>query len=181
MKFSNGNIVLTLIALMCATASADDVIFMAVRTLLHVDEPLPAPVMEAIDIAMNDIEPEIDAKLGDVAAELEAPPARNLRVDNDRKLNCAPCNGYPSYYTGCWVNFVWRDRCRRALTMHEDLSEEAIANLNEVDRRRHLQISTLCQEAKAGVAETIKEATKEGVVPLPDGGKFVEQCFYEIA
>jgi hypothetical protein len=65
--------------------------------------------------------------------------------------------------------------------MHEDLSEEAIANLNEEDRRRHLQISTLCQEAKAGVASTIQEATKEGVVPLPDGGKFVEQCFYEIA
>jgi hypothetical protein len=181
MKFSNGNIVLILIALLVATASAEDVIFIAVRTLLHVEEPLSAPEMNAIDNAMHDIEKEIDTVLEDVAAGMEVPPVRNLRVDNDRRLNCAPCNGFPSYYTGCWVNFIWRDRCKRALTMHEDLSEDAIADLNENNRRRHLQISTLCEEAKAGVASTIEDATREGVVPLPDGGKFVEQCFYEIA
>ena len=63
--------------------------------------------------------------------------------------------------------------------MHEDLSEEAIANLNEDDRRRHLQIAALCEEAKTGVSSAISEAESGGIVPVPAGSEFVEQCFYE--
>ena len=63
--------------------------------------------------------------------------------------------------------------------MHEDLSEEAIANLNEDDRRRHLQIAALCEEAKTGVSSAISEAESDGIVPVPAGSEFVEQCFYE--
>lgn len=181
MKLLSGNIVLTVTALLVTSISAEETYLIAIRTLLHVDEPLPAPKLEAINDAMEKIGTELDIVVEDVVVDVGVPPVRKLRVDDDRKLNCAPCLYYPSYYTGCWVNGIWRDRCRRALTMHEDLTEDAIADLNEDDRRRHLQISTLCQEAKSGVSTTLDEAASNGVVPLPEGGTFVEQCFYEIA
>ena len=181
MKYSNGNIVLTLFAMLVASTSAEETILIAIRTLLLANETLSAPELQAINLGMNKIETELTIVVEGVVADATLPPVRKLRVNDDRKLSCAPCLYYPSYYTGCWVSGIWRERCRRALTMHEDLTEEAVADLNEDDRRRHLQISTLCQEAKTGVASSIQEATSEGVVPLPDGSKFVEQCFYEVA
>ena len=63
--------------------------------------------------------------------------------------------------------------------MHEDLSEEAIANLSENDRRRHLQVAELCEEAKTGISTAISRAESDGTIPVPDGAEFVEQCFYE--
>jgi hypothetical protein len=179
MKLSFGNIALTLIASWTSLVSAEETIFIAIRTLLRVEDPISAPELQAIDTAMNAMGTELDSVVKEVIADFNVPPARNLRIADDRALGCAPCLYYPSYYTGCWVNGVWKDRCRRGLTMHEDLSEEAIANLNEADRRRHLQVAALCDEAKTGVSSVIVEAKSDGIVPVPEGAEFVEQCFYE--
>ena len=180
MKFSTGIIVSALVAILVASVSAEETYLIAIRSLLHVEEPISAAELQAIDNAMNEIGTDLDIVVDEVVTEHAAPSTRKLRVSDDRKLTCSPCTGWPANYSGCWVSGIYRDRCRRALTMHEDLSEDAIADLGEDDRRRHLQISTMCQEAKTGVSSAIQEATSEGIVPLPEGGKFVEQCFYEI-
>jgi hypothetical protein len=176
MKFSFGIIALPFLSLV----SADESIFVAIRTLLRVEDPISAPELQAIDEAMNAIGTELDTIVKEAIADFDVvPPTRNLRVGDDRELNCSPCRYYPSYYTGCWVNGIWRDRCRRGLTMHEDLSEAAIANLSDDDRRRHLQVAALCAEAKTGVSAAIEDAESDGIVPVPEGAEFVEQCFYE--
>lgn len=180
MRFSYGYLILALIALLFESASAEENIFIEIRTLLYVAGTISAPKLKAIDTAMNEIGTKLDNEVKKVLADAAVPPVRNLRVHDGRKL-CNPCSGYPSKYDGCWVSGTYVTRCRRALTMHEDLSEDDIANLNEDDRRCHLEVAALCQEAKTGVSSTIVEAASEGVVPLPDGSKLVEQCFYEIS
>ena len=180
MKLSNGNIVLTLIALLAALVSAEQEIFMVVRTLIHFEETLPATELRKIGRAINGMRSELDNVVKDVIVNATIPSLRYLRVGDDRKLPCSSACGHISYYTLCYVSGVWMDRCRRGLTMHEDLAEEKITELNEDDRRRHLQISTLCEEAKEGVASAISNATSEGIIPLPPNSTVVEECYYEI-
>jgi hypothetical protein len=180
MKLFSGKIVLALIALLVSSVSAEETILVAIRTLIHIEEPLSKTEILAIDAAMNNIGTELDNVVKEVVANVTVPVTRKLRVGDDRKLNCAPCLFFPPFWTMCYVNGVWRDRCRRALTMHEDLSEEEVADLNEDDRRRHLHISNLCEKAKAGVTSVIEEAESKGIIPVPSDSQFAEQCFYEI-
>jgi hypothetical protein len=190
MKLSPLNIVVTLFAFMVASASAEDTIAqnhiaVAIISLLQLEDPATPQVLNAIDAGMNAIGTNLTSTLNEVVAENSAPPApltRNLR--GERNLQCAPCTSYPPQYTRCWarINGVWDyyNRCRRQMTEHEDLSEEALAELSEKDRHRHLQISTICNTAKDAFASTIVEAEGEGVIPLPEGAKIVEKCLVEI-
>jgi hypothetical protein len=181
MKSSIGIFVLTLIALLLSSASADEAIYIAIRTLIRVEESLSKSEINAIDTAMHNIKTELDNVVKEVVSNVTVPAARYLRVGDDRKLPCSnACQYYPPNWTMCYVSGVWIDRCRRALTMHNDLTEEEVADLNEDDRRRHLQISSLCKEAKMGIASVIGEAESEGLIPFPPDSKFAEQCFYEI-
>jgi hypothetical protein len=181
MKTINVNIVLTLISLLVSLVSAQETIpDIFVLTLIHLEEPLTQPEIHAIDTAMYGIKSDLDNVVKDVVADTTVPSTRTLRVGDDRKLPCSnACQHYASFYTMCYVNGVWVDRCRRDLTMHEDLSEEEVADLNEDDRRRHLQLSTLCKEAKTGIASAIGEAKSEGLIPIPPGSTITEKCYYE--
>lgn len=181
MKLSFGTIALTLLASLTASVAVEESVYVVIRTLIRVEETLSAPELEAIDAGMNNLGTELDNVVKDVIADFEVPPNRNLRI-NDRKLACSrACRYFPPNWTMCYVNGVWIDRCRRELTLHEDLSEEELANLNEDDRRRHLQIEALCQEATTAVASVIEGATSEGLVPIPPNSTMAEQCFYEYA
>ena len=158
--------------------SSEEIIYLAIRTLLIADEPLPAATINEIDEAMTSLQTELSTIVDDVAAEVNTapPPVRSLRG-----LTCSQCQGYPVWVLGCWVSAtIWRPKCDRVLKEHKDLSDEEVAGLNEDDRRRHLQISALCSEAKAGVSNAITEAESSGSIPLPEGGSFIEQCLYEI-
>jgi hypothetical protein len=168
MKLSNGNIVLTLIALLVSSVSANPSI--VIRTLIGGN--LTEAVTEEIVLGLESIAPKVNNMVNDVGG------SRKLRVRDDRRLQSCTnlCEFYPPRFTICHINGL--PRCRRALTMHEDLLEEEIADLNEDDRRRHLAIAALCQEAKSEVASAIGEAEREGIVPIPPDSTVVEQCFY---
>ena len=183
MKFSNGNIFLLLISLLVASASADQNITIIVRATMINEVPLSNRTIKAIDTAMASLAPKlnhaVEAVSGEVFGNATIPDVRQLRVNDNRKLQrCVSCNqSGPTCYI--WPTSYPKCPGRRALTMHEKLSEDAILDLTDDDRRRHLQIATLCLEATSGVNSIIHEAAKEGVVPLlPLGSKFVETCFY---
>ena len=182
MKLSFGTIALTWLALLTASVAAEESVYVVIRTLIRIEETLSAPELQAIDTAMKSIGTELDNVVAEVLVNATAPVTRKLRVGDDRKLACTnQCFYYPSHYTMCYVNGVWKRRCRRELTLHEDLSDEQVADLSEHDRRRHLEITALCQEAKTAVASAIGEATSEGIVPIPPNSEIAEQCFYEYA
>jgi hypothetical protein len=176
MKLSSASIVFYFVASMATSVSADDLII-AIRTGLLVSEPLQPAEVQAIDVAMHNIGSDLDSIVEDVTSD--APSTRNLRDNGERALRCNPCYGYPEWWAGCWVSGVYYDQCRRDLALHQDLSEEDMAELNEEDRRRHLQVSQLCREAKVGISSAINDAGNEGTIPVPDGGHFIQQCLYE--
>jgi hypothetical protein len=180
MKLSFGTIALTWLVSLTASDAAEESLYVVIRTLIRVEETLSASEQHAIDTAMHSIKPELDNAVKEVIANATSPSTRKLRVD--RKLPCSnACRYYPPNWTMCYVNGVWIDRCRRELTMHEDLSEEEVADLNEEDRRRHLEIAALCEEAKTAVAAVIEDAESEGIIPVPPDREIAEQCFYEYA
>jgi hypothetical protein len=167
MKTTYGSIVLTLFALLVSSVSANPSIL--IRTLIGGN--LTEAVTEEIVVGLESIAPKVDNMVNDVGG------SRKLRVRVDRRLPCTNlCEYYPPRFTICHINGM--ERCRRALTMHEDLLEEEIADLNEDDRRRHLTIAALCHEAKSEVASAMDEAEREGLVPIPPDSTVVEQCFY---
>lgn len=84
---------------------------------------------------MNAIRPKLDNAVENVVAEVVVPPVRQRRS----QVGLLSLHLHYQYHPGCWVNGVYTDRCRRPLTLHEDLSEDAIADLSRDDRRRRLQ------------------------------------------
>ena len=186
MKFSNGSMILSLFTLLIVSASAEETILPAdqnitvlVVTTMKNPVLLSAPTLQAIDDAIKLLEPEIDVAVESVSGNATIPSTRQLRVNDDRKLGvCRYCE------TAGQVCYVWPTsypKCpgRRALKMHERLSEDAILELTEDDRRRNMEITTACEKATGGVNDIIYEAAMEGIVPLlPLGSEFVETCFY---
>jgi hypothetical protein len=149
-----------------------------IRTTLQFPEPPPPSQALAIDAAMKDISPALDEIVINVAGNVTVPPVRYLR-DNERKLACIKCGSVAQF---CYIfPGIQVDNCstRRSLTIHEELSEESIAELNEDARSRHLQVSQLCREARVGIRSAINEAGNDGIVPVPDNVKIIEECFYE--
>ena len=72
-------------------------------------------------------------------------------------------------------------KCRRSLTMHEELPEDELVNLTVDDRVQYLHIADRCEKAKDEVTSIIHAAAKEGIIPLiPLGSKFLQTCFYDI-
>jgi hypothetical protein len=183
MKFSTTNIVLALAASATMQVAAQDPVLMVVVTLYKPNGSAPSnstSELQAINVGMNTIKPVLDEVVTEVVAEQV--PTRNLRSSIEREMaSCDPCPGFAESYPGCWVNGIWKRQCRRGLTIHQDLSDEAVAELSEEDRRRHLYIVGLCSEAKSGVSVAIEEAQDMGVVPIPESGTFIEKCLYEYA
>ena len=146
----------------------DDLRLVAVRTLLLAPDTTPSPVVESIDIGMDSI--------------TDADDRRQLRSsEKGRRLRCSYCTYYPSYYKGCWVKFVWTPKCRtRNLVVHQKLTDEAVSNLNDKERRRYLQNSETCAQAIDDMDDLIIDASNDGIVPpLPANTTFVEECIFE--
>jgi hypothetical protein len=181
MKLSLTNIALAMAASVTMQVSAQDPVLMVVVTLYKTNGSAQSNTtseLPAIDAGMNAIKPLLDEVVTDVVAEQA--PTRNLRSSIEREMpSCDPCPGFHEDYPGCWVNGVWKRQCRRGLTIHQDLSDEAIAELSEEDRRRHLYIVGLCSEAKTDVSVAIGEAQDMGIVPVPESGTLIEKCLYE--
>jgi hypothetical protein len=159
------------------SVSADSLDIILKATFHFPEPPSPADAL-AIDTGIKSITPELDQIVVDVAADAVVPPVRYLR-DNERKLTCIKCGSVAQF---CYIfPGIQVDNCstRRSLTMHEDLSEESIATLNEDDRSRHLQVSQLCRDARVGVRSAITEAGDVGIVPVPDDYTITEECYYE--
>jgi hypothetical protein len=135
--------------------------------------------LQAINDGMIDIKYELDELVTDVVDEHL--PTRNLRSGVERKMprNCDPCYGWNDDFDGCWVSGVWKRQCQRGLTIHQDISDAALAELSEEDRRRHLYVVGLCKEAKTGVTVAIGEAQDKGILPIPESGTLIEKCLYE--
>ena len=185
MNLYNGSI-LTLFALLVAFAAAEELsenekIVIAIRTLIRIVEPLTPAQDRAIDQSINNL--GLDEVVDEIAVNATVPVARMLRGNDDRML-CATalnCLNFPSHYTHCYIHGTgWVKKCSRGLTMHQELSHDEVAVLSEKDRRRHLEVEVLCQEAKEQVASAIGEAESEGRVPIPPDSEIAEQCFYEI-
>jgi hypothetical protein len=181
MKFSMMKIALALAASVTIHVSAQDVA-MVVITLYKLNDSVlsnSTAELQAIDAGMNSIKYVLDEVVTEVVDEHA--PARHLRSGVERKMpqHCDPCYGFHEDYPGCYVNGVWKRQCDRALTIHQDISDAAIAELSEEDRRRHLYVVGLCKEAKTGVTVAIGEAQDKGILPVPESGTLIEKCLYE--
>jgi hypothetical protein len=176
MKLSFGSTVLSLFATLTASAFAQECTITAffVESRLHVSEPISVVELSAIADAVEEIKPTLNAAIETILekADTAVPSNRNLRANDERQLPCAVCTHMPPPW--CFSSGTTADRCRRALTVHEELSEEAVVKLEEGERRRHLQVSSLCLEAKRDIADLID-------VALPEGAKYIEQCLYACA
>lgn len=170
----------TLIPISAQGSNQTEIVHIAVMTLLQVESPIPENELRVIDNAMNALHTELDEIVAEVNAAIPEPPARKLR-GSARILPCNACAHVAASYPGCWVNGVFRERCDRELSFHEDLSEEEIAKLSEEDRRRHLEVAVLCDEAKVGIASAVLENEIKGVIPVPTGGEFIERCLFSYA
>ena len=161
---------------------ANQTLYLAVRTLLITDdEPLSNTTIQEIDTVMTSMNEVLSTIVDSVASEVNGPPPANRQLLRGLSPDCSQCNGYPAWVAGCWVSAtVWRPHCRRALTVHEELTEEQIGKLSDVDRRRHLLINDLCWEAKSGVSSAIYQSEQYGTLPSTEGATFVEQCIYII-
>jgi hypothetical protein len=184
MKFSMMKIALALATSISMHVSAQDSVAVVVVTLYETNGSElsnSTAELQAINDGMIEIKYVLDELVTDVVDEHA--PVRNLRSGVERKMpqHCDPCYGFHEDYPGCWVNGVWKRQCDRALTIHQDISDAALAELSEEDRRRHLYVVGLCKEAKTGVTVAIGEAQDEGILPVPASGTFIEKCLYEYA
>jgi hypothetical protein len=181
MKFSMMKIALALATSVTMHVSAQDVAMVVVTLYKTNGSELSNSTAElqAINDGMIDMKYLLDELVTDVVDEHA--PVRNLRSGVERKMqrHCDPCYGFHEDYPGCWVNGVWKRQCDRALTIHQDISDAALAELSEEDRRRHLYVVGLCKEAKTGVTEAIGEAQDKGILPVPESGTLIEKCLYE--
>ena len=191
MTCTNRNIILSLIALFFASATSAQNISIAqnvsiaqnisftVRTTMEV-EALSAPTIQAIGTAMDKIGTELDiAVVQTVTGNVTANSVRQLRGNIERKLctNCPRQSGPLCFFHPGIVEV----RCRRSLTMHEELPEDELVNLTVDDHAQYLYIADRCEKAKDEVTSIILAAAKEGIIPLlPLGSQFEQTCFYEI-
>jgi hypothetical protein len=157
------------------SVSAKESVLITIRSMLHESEsaPITPSELKALNNTIAKIVPTLDKVVDRVCekAGIPLPPDRNLRVSEERTLTCNPCGSFVAPW--CFSSGAASSRCRRALIMHEAFTEDVVANLADDERRRHLQVASLC-------AEAIHDVTVAIDVPLPDGAKYTEQCFYEI-
>jgi hypothetical protein len=92
--------------------------------------------------------------------------------------SCNPCVGWPagSY---CYWNGQWRPACRRQLQIHQKLSHDELSALSDDDRRRHIQINTMCDEAVADVVDAIETDIQQGA-NTAQISLFSLHCMYDV-
>jgi hypothetical protein len=168
---------LSLLVFLTSSVSAEESILIGVRSMLLLVNPISDSQLKALNNTVTKAESQRDIAVEKVYEDAGLPVPinrRNLRGSDERRLPCysnSVCGGYAAPY--CFMNGVFVDRCnRRALTVHEELSEEAVADLKDDDRRRHLLVASLCAEATQGVAAAMN-------VTMPTGASYKETCFYE--
>jgi hypothetical protein len=157
----------------------DEYRLVAVRTYLVAPSTTPSSVLQAIDAGMDSITDVDDRR------ELEEDAnTRHLRSgEKERRLKCSTCTYYPSYYTGCWVKFVWVPRCRstpRRLVAHRKLDDDELITLTSTQLSQYTQLAAACAQAIDDMMDDIDDATANALIPsLPQNASFVEECLFE--
>lgn len=169
--------------LLLKQVTADATVYLVVVTL--VDTSLVTPTqLESLVASMEALKPSLDSEIEAIA--LEAEGTFNGRMLRSRSLqSCNPCLGFPTGYY-CWWNGKRRPACRRneegaalALQVFKPLNDEELQKLNEEDRRRHLQVASMCGEAKADVETAINQEIEAGEIFVPSDA-LEKHCVYDI-
>lgn len=83
------------------------------------------------------------------------------------------------YWYGRWAYPCVRELKGTAIQIFKPIEEEEFLQLNEDDRRRHLQIASMCGQAKSEVASAIDGDIATGEITAPSSA-LEEHCVYDI-
>jgi hypothetical protein len=178
---------LSLLLLDPVVSESDATVYLAVVTLVTPKSLSPAQI-QSVNTSMTELSTVLDEEISQVAVAAEKEMAATSETSwNDLNLrgrmlqSCNPCVGWGTG-TYCYWNGRWAKACRREdrqLYIHTKLSDTELSAMNDDDRRRHLQINAMCDEAVADVVVAIENDIQQGVITAPMSS-FSQHCMYDI-
>jgi hypothetical protein len=188
MKIISGiSLFLSFLLLDPVASQSDTTVSLAVVTLFTPKSLSPTQIT-SVNTSMKAMKKELTEEVTLVAiaveTEIYAAPEKSsndLNLRGRTLQSCNPCVGWPAGMY-CFWNGRWAKACRREdrqLYIHQKLSDTELSALNDDDRRRHLQINAMCDEAVADVVVAIENDIQQGVITAPMSS-FSQHCMYDI-